>query len=76
MNETITNTTNNNIGFAVAPPDVSPRVVELMRRIDRLPAGSFEITITKPEVRAAEWQIEIVRTEPIMRFALSKYQPE
>ncbi len=56
--------------------DVSPRVHELMQRIDRLPAGTFEITITKPDVRAAAWQIEIVRMEPITRFALSKYQPE
>lgn len=56
-----------------APQDVSPRVHELMQRIDRLPAGTFEITITKSDVRAAEWQIEIVRTEPISRFALSKY---
>ena len=59
----------------VTPQDVSPRVHELMQRIDRLPAGTFAITITKPDARAAEWQIEIVRTEPITRFALSKYQP-
>ena len=59
----------------IQPQDVSPRVHELMQRIDRLPAGTFEITITKPDVRAAEWQIEIVRTEPISRFALSKYVP-
>ena len=72
MNQTNTSQT----VFQVAPQDVSPRVHELMQRIDRLPAGTFEITITKPAVRAAEWQIEIVRMEPITRFSLGKYQPE
>lgn len=64
-----------NITQPIQPQDVSPRVHELMQRIDRLPAGTFEITITKPDVRAGAWQIEIVRQEPIMRFALSKRQP-
>lgn len=56
--------------------DVSPRVHELMQRIDRLPAGKYEITITKPEIRAADWDIEIVRMENIERLQLSKYMPE
>jgi hypothetical protein len=56
--------------------DVSPRVHELMQRIDRLPPGTYEITIEKPEVKAGIWQIEIVRTERIDRLSLSKYAPE
>lgn len=56
--------------------DLSPRVVELARMIDRLPPGTFEITIQKADVRAQDWKVEIVRTEIIRNVTLSKYQPE
>ena len=56
--------------------DVSARVKELMRRIDRLPPGTYELTIAKDEIRAMDWVIDIVRLEPIGNFYLSKYQPE
>lgn len=56
--------------------DLSPRVVELARKIDRLPPGSYEIEIIKGEVRAQDWKVEIVRTEKIETFTASKYHPE
>lgn len=56
--------------------DVSARVQTLMRRIDRLPPGMYELTIVKPETRAADWRIDIVRLERIETLHISKYQPE
>ena len=56
--------------------DLSPRVVQLARAIDRLPAGAFEIKIHKYEIRAQDWDIEIVRTERLQHFTISKYNPE
>ena len=56
--------------------DVSPRVQELMRKIDRLPAGTYELTLAKGDVRSMDWHVEIVRLEKIETFSLSKYQPE
>ncbi len=56
--------------------DVSERAKDLMRKIDRLPAGTYELTIAKGEVRAMDWYISIVRLERIEEFNLSKYQPE
>jgi len=56
--------------------DVSERVKSLMRKIDRLPAGTYELTLAKSEVRAMDWYIDIVRLEKIETFSLSKYQPE
>jgi hypothetical protein len=58
------------------PADVSPRIHELMQRLDRLPPGIYEIRLEKGEVRAQDWQVEIVRTERIQNFRLSKYKPE
>lgn len=56
--------------------DLSPRVVELARVIDRLPPGTFEITIQKHDIKAQDWQVEIVRTEFIQALNVSKYVPE
>jgi hypothetical protein len=56
--------------------DVSERIKSLMRKIDRLPPGLYELTIAKAEVRAMDWDITVVRLEPIETFSLSKYQPE
>lgn len=56
--------------------DVSARVKELVRRIDRLPAGTYELTFTKQDVRAMDWRVDVVRVERIESFSLSKYQPE
>ena len=57
--------------------DVSPRVHELMQRIDRLPPGTYQVIIIKNEVRAMEWNGEIAQV--IERFSVSKggtYRPE
>jgi len=56
--------------------DVSARVQEIMRRIDRLPAGTYELTITKQDVRAQPWIGSILRVEKIETFSISKYQAE
>ena len=56
--------------------DVSARVKDLMRKIDRLPPGMYELTIEKPGIRAMVWNIDIVRLERIESLRLSKYQPE
>lgn len=58
------------------PADLSPRVVELLRVIDHLPPGTFEITIKKSDVIAQDWHVEIVRTEEIQKLRLSRYRPE
>ena len=68
-------------GSEAAKPaaDLSPRVVELAQFIDRLPPGTFEITIQKSDIRAQDWHVEIVRTEKLQSFKLSKlsgYKPE
>ena len=56
--------------------DLSPRVVQLARMIERLPPGNYEISLSKQELRAQDWSVEIVRTEPIQKITLSRYQPE
>jgi hypothetical protein len=56
--------------------DVSARVVELMRKLDRLPAGTYEITIVKSDVRAMAWMGDITRLERIENFRLSRYHAE
>ena len=58
------------------PADLSARVIQLARAIDHLPPGVYEITIQKEEIRAADWSVEIVRTEKIQNMTLSRYNPE
>lgn len=57
------------------PQDLSPRVVELARAIDRLPPGQYEIQLQKPEVRAQEWSVEVVRLEKLSTMRLRKHSP-
>jgi len=47
------------IGSTSPPQDLSPRVIELARFIDRLPPGTHLLTIVKPEVRAVAWEVSI-----------------
>ena len=61
--------------------DVSPRVHQLMQRIDRLPPGTYQLTIVKNDVRAIDWSGEIrnVEQDKVERFSVSKagmYRPE
>ncbi len=61
--------------------DASPRVNELMQRLDRLPPGTYQLTIVKNEVRAMDWTGEILQVEfkKIEQFYVSKsgtYHPE
>ncbi len=56
--------------------DLSPRVVQLARMIDRLPPGNYEISLQKQDLRAQDWSVEIVRTDKISSTNLSKYSPE
>jgi len=54
--------------------DASPRVNELMQRLDRLPPGTYQLTIVKNEVRAMDWTGEILQVEykKIEQFYVSK----
>ena len=57
--------------------DVSPRVHDLMQRLDRLPPGTYQLTIVKNDVRAMDWSGEIAQV--VERFSVSKaggYRPE
>jgi hypothetical protein len=54
------------------PADLSPRVVQLARMIERLPPGSYDISIQKQDLRAQDWKVEIVRTEKIASVDLSR----
>jgi hypothetical protein len=54
--------------------DVSLRVQNLMRRIDRLPPGTYELVLEKNEMRAMDWQVSIMRLERIEILRLSKYK--
>jgi len=57
--------------------DVSPRVHELMQRLDRQPPGTYIIYLEKPEVKAVDWKYEIVKTERVERGEIAKtYRPE
>jgi hypothetical protein len=57
------------------PSDLSPRVVQLARMIERLPPGNYEISLQKEGLRAQNWNIEIVRTEKISTVSLSRQSP-
>jgi hypothetical protein len=56
--------------------DLSPRVEELARFIHHLPPGTYEITIMKPEIRAQDWDVEVVRTEKIFKRGSTPYRSE
>jgi len=59
--------------------DVSPRVHELMQRLDRLPPGTYQLIIIKNEIRAMEWSGEILNVQKIEQFSVTKsggYRPE
>ena len=61
----------------VQPPQnllVSPRARAIAEMIDRLPPGTYELTVLKPDVAAASWQVEVVRQEPIRTLTLPKIQ--
>jgi hypothetical protein len=52
--------------------DVSPRVHELMQRLDRLPPGTYQLIIVKDDIRAMDWSGEILNVQKIERFSVSK----
>jgi hypothetical protein len=56
--------------------DLSARVVQLARMIDRLPPGNYDISLQKQDLNAQAWSVEIVRTEKIANVSLPKYNPE
>lgn len=58
------------------PSDLSPRVVQLARMIDRLPPGNYDISLVKQDLRAQDWKVEIVRTEKIAEVDLSRRPAE
>jgi len=57
--------------------DTSPRVHELMQRLDRLPPGTYQLTIVKNSPAAMDWSGEIAQL--VERFSVSRsggYRPE
>jgi hypothetical protein len=46
---------------ASPPADLSPRIIQLARAIDHLPAGQYTIALVKMPAPQA-WQVEISRT--------------
>lgn len=52
--------------------DLSARVVSLARALDRLPAGTFAVMLTKPDLDSLSWHVEITRVEPIREMELPK----
>lgn len=55
--------------------NLSSRVVQLAHMIDRLPPGTYEISLEKQDIRAQAWTIEIVRTEKIFMDRPPKQTP-
>jgi hypothetical protein len=58
------------------PQDLSPRVVDLARIIDRLPEGKHIIEIVKPGVRAQDWHVEISTVQHNRTMTLPKRAPD
>lgn len=54
------------------PQDLSPRVVELARVIDRLPPGTHLIQIHKDDVRAKDWNVEVLTVQHSRTMLLPK----
>lgn len=55
---------------------VSQRALSIAMAIDRLPVGyEYNLHIEKPEIRALEWRVEIVREERLQIMRLT-YRPE
>lgn len=66
---------------ALTSSDSSPRVAQLARALDRLPPGTYQLTIVKNEMRAMDWTGVILKVEyeEVERFSVSKtgaYRPE
>lgn len=54
------------------PSDISPRVVELARIIDRLAPGQHLIVIHKDDIRAKDWEVEILTVQHSRSLTLPK----
>jgi hypothetical protein len=68
------------MGTKANPPinnqhNLSSRVIELAHIIDRLPAGTYEISLEKQDIRAQAWSIEVVRTEKIFIDRPTRHNP-
>lgn len=57
---------------AKAVTDISPEVTSLARSVDRLPPGTYTITLTKPEYRGQGWDVEISRREVIRTMEIKR----
>lgn len=56
--------------------DLSQRVIQLARAIDRLSPGEYVVRLVKPDMEAASWRVEIDRLDHIQNMAITKYLPE
>ena len=52
--------------------DLSPRVIQLARMIDRLPAGTFNVELVKPEDKTIGWHVTIVQPVTLREVVLNK----
>jgi hypothetical protein len=52
--------------------DLSERAVRIARIIDRLPPGTYNIELLKPEIKAASWKVIVERLEFIQKAALAR----
>ena len=52
---------------------ISPRAKQIGRAIDRLrPGQHYIILLTLPDIDAANWHIEILKTDLLQKLALTK----
>lgn len=52
--------------------DLSPNVVSLARRLDRLPPGEYTIEVIKPECRGEGWKYRVTRIETLFDLIAEK----
>ena len=56
--------------------DLSSRAVSVARIVDRLRPGRYILEITKSDIMAADWKIEVIRADVVQKMSLSNYVPE
>ena len=56
--------------------DLSSRAVSVARIVDRLRPGRYILEITKSDIMAADWKIEVIRADVVQKMSLSHYVPE
>jgi hypothetical protein len=55
---------------------ISARAASIGKMIDRLRPGRYIIEVTKSDVLAEDWKVEIIRADVVQKISLSNYVPE